>query len=194
MALVMFMIFILVVVVARVAYQYRLSGDHGIRPANRQASTVNKAASALLIFSFIGIFGMSIVDIFRIDDTHFTDSVLWLLFGFSVSIFGIGFTNYSQFAMGMNWRMGLDENEETALVTTGIYRYIRNPIYSGVALFLIGQLLLMPHLAVVLFLALALFSIHIHVRYIEEPYLSKLHGEHFVRYKKSTRAYIPKIQ
>ncbi|OED36535.1 hypothetical protein AB833_26700 [Chromatiales bacterium (ex Bugula neritina AB1)] len=117
MALVMFMIFILVVVVARVAYQYRLSGDHGIRPASRQASTVNKAASVLLIASFIGIFVTSIVDMYRVDHTHYTDSALWLLFGKLASLFGIGFTSYSQFTMGKNWRIGLDENEETELVT-----------------------------------------------------------------------------
>lgn len=194
MALVMFMIFILVVVVARVAYQYRLSGDHGIRPASRQASTVNKAASVLLIASFIGIFVTSIVDMYRVDHTHYTDSALWLLFGILASLFGIGFTSYSQFTMGKNWRMGLDENEETELVTTGIYKYVRNPIYTGVAIFLLGQLLLMPHLAVVIFVAMALISIHIHVRYIEEPYLICLHGKDFVRYQKSTGAYIPKIQ
>src|SRR2546429_317587 len=32
--------------------------------------------------------------------------------------------------MGRNWRMGIDPSEQTALVLSGPYRYVRHPIYA----------------------------------------------------------------
>jgi len=194
LALVMLAIFILVAVVARVAYQYKISGDHGVRPASRQASTVNKVASVLFAASFIGIFVLSIVDIYPIEHRNLVGSTSRQVIGIVICLAGIVLTSYSQFSMGRNWRMGVDENEKTMLVTTGIYSLVRNPIYTGVAIFLLGQLLLIPYLTTLVFVVMALISIHLHVRYIEEPYLLSQHGEPFIHYQQSTGAYLPKIR
>jgi protein-S-isoprenylcysteine O-methyltransferase Ste14 len=46
---------------------------------------------------------------------------------------GVVLTVVAQTQMGQAWRIGIDENQ-TPLVTTGVFRLVRNPIYSGMFL------------------------------------------------------------
>jgi protein-S-isoprenylcysteine O-methyltransferase Ste14 len=50
-----------------------------------------------------------------------------------VACFALGFwlTVRAQLDMGESWRIGVDAGEVTALVTTGVFRNVRNPIFSG---------------------------------------------------------------
>ena len=96
--------------------------------------------------------------------------------------------------MGAEWRIGVDPDEETELVTTGIYAYVRNPIYTGCIVFGTGLLLLAPH---PLFLATGLigyFSIRAYVKEIEEPYLIELHGDDYREYQSMTGSFFPQIR
>lgn len=78
----------------------------------------------------------------------------------------------------------------TALVTTGVYRISRHPMYLGMVLILIGGALLMgslsPFLAVVMFAALMEF---IFVR-AEERMLEQEFGERWRAYKQRVRRWI----
>ena len=47
--------------------------------------------------------------------------------------------------LGRNWSHSLDLREHHRLVTTGIYAYVRHPMYSGFWLMAIVQLLLLPN-------------------------------------------------
>jgi len=85
--------------------------------------------------------------------------------------------------------MGVDVSETTALFSTGIYHLVRNPVYTGVAIFQLGMTVLLPQTATIAFVLFGLLSIDLHVRYVEKPYLAKIHGERFIRYRVSTGAY-----
>ena len=193
MALTMFVIFMLVVIVSRVLYHYKISGDHGIRPTSRESAPVAKLASSLLIVCFGSILVLSLMEIYQHDHFHFIESGLINGLGMFVCLFAIALISYSQYFMGKNWRMGVDENEHTELVTTNIFSYIRNPIYTGVVIFFIGQYVLMPHVLMGVLLVMCILSIHLHVRYIEEPYLKRIHGREFEQYQQSTGRYLPRI-
>ena len=78
------------------------------------------------------------------------------------------------------------------LVTSGLYAFVRNPIYSGVFLFLIGLLILLPHILMLIFLAIASLSIELQVRFVEEPHLRSLHGAAYEKYARQTGRYIPR--
>ena len=95
--------------------------------------------------------------------------------------------------MGTAWRIGVDEDEETDLITHGLYSYVRNPIYTGVILFGLGLLFFIPHVYMLLALYLGYLSIELHVRYTEEPYLILLHGSIYENYAKKVNRYVPKI-
>ena len=95
--------------------------------------------------------------------------------------------------MGAAWRFGVDETERTDLVTSGLYSLVRNPIYSGVFLFCIGLLVLLPHIYMLFFLILAYSSIELQVRFVEEPHLHRLHGAMYEQYASHAGRYFPRF-
>lgn len=189
----MFVVFLLVVVVSRIIYQYTVIKDYGVRPPGKQSSLIAIVSSVLLLMSFVGIFALSLLEWLSLNNSLELVVTRDTSIGAMICLAGIGLISYSQFAMGVSWRMGVDESETTALVTAGIYRFVRNPIYTGVAIFQLGMTVMLPQSATIAFVLLGLLSIDLHVRYVEEPYLIKIHGERYVRYRKSTGAYWPKL-
>src|SRR4030095_10295422 len=57
---------------------------------------------------------------------------------------GIASTLWAQLAMGNSWRVGVDASERTALVASGPFGLVRNPIYTSMLLGMAGVALLVP--------------------------------------------------
>lgn len=78
----------------------------------------------------------------------------------------------------------------TALVTTGVYRYTRNPMYLGMALVLLGCAVTVG--AATAFLIPPLFMVIIHYRFIlpEEQMLRELFPQEFPAYCSQVRRWI----
>ena len=51
----------------------------------------------------------------------------------------------AQYQMSTNWRIGIDENTKTELVTKGIFSISRNPIFLGMILSVFGLFLILPN-------------------------------------------------
>ena len=116
------------------------------------------------------------------------------MLGAAISLAGIALMIVSQYQMGAAWRFGVDPAEKTDLVTGGLYAFVRNPIYSGVFLFCIGLLVLLPHILMLIFLATAWLSIELQVRFVEEPHLRRLHGAAYEEYARQTGRYFPRLR
>jgi protein-S-isoprenylcysteine O-methyltransferase Ste14 len=95
--------------------------------------------------------------------------------------------------MGNSWRVGVDENERTALVSDGMFAWVRNPIFSFITLSAFGLLLLLPNALAVLAAGLTLLGIELQVRAVEEPYLLRTHGADYARYAARVGRFIPAI-
>jgi protein-S-isoprenylcysteine O-methyltransferase Ste14 len=88
-----------------------------------------------------------------------------------------------------SWRIGIDEENETDLITKGLFRYSRNPIFLGVILSNLGLFLIIPNMGTLLVLTLSYFSIQIQIR-LEEDFLKKQFGTDYLIYCKSVRRWI----
>ena len=99
----------------------------------------------------------------------------------------------SQLDMGAAWRIGLDRGERTALVTRGAFRFVRNPIYSGVVLAFLGFGLLAPNAFALTSVALLVLGVELQVRRVEEPHLLRLHGEPYRRYAARVGRFVPRM-
>jgi protein-S-isoprenylcysteine O-methyltransferase Ste14 len=77
------------------------------------------------------------------------------------------------------------------LVVSGLHRYVRNPMYIGVALVILGQAALFraPHLAE--YAALMLLTAHLFVIFYEEPTLRRQFGESYEEYRRTVPRWIP---
>lgn len=104
---------------------------------------------------------------------------------------GLGVTIYitALLAIKDSWRVGISIQEKTKLITTGIYKFSRNPVFAGLYLVYIGLLLAFPsriHLGIVV---LTIICIHLQILE-EERHLSGLFGKEYQKYKNRTRRYI----
>jgi protein-S-isoprenylcysteine O-methyltransferase Ste14 len=77
------------------------------------------------------------------------------------------------------------------LVVTGLYRHVRNPMYLGVLLFLLGQSLFFESSHVLLYAIAWLAFVHVNVIVYEEPNLRRKFGRSYDRYRSAVRRWIP---
>lgn len=193
MASTLLVLFLVFAVAGRVAMQYKITGNHGIRTIKRTSTTMAVISGILLLVSFASIFTFTLLEAIGILEPSFTPNQSISSIGIITSLIGMVLTMVSQYQMGSSWRIGVDEAEKTEWVTSGIYSSIRNPIYSGVMLFCFGLLLILPDIYMLLSLALVYAGIELNVRHVEEPYLLWLHGDAFKGYMNNSGRYLRRL-
>ena len=113
--------------------------------------------------------------------------------GIGLAILGILATFTSQLALGASWRIGVDQAERTALVTTGPFRLVRNPVFTAAATVFLGLAFMVPNLLAIAGLAVTLTGIEMQVRLVEEPYLRRVHGAAYTDYASRIGRFLPGI-
>jgi len=77
------------------------------------------------------------------------------------------------------------------LVVRGLYRYVRNPMYVGVGLMILGWRLYTGVPALLLYGAMIMILFQLFVLAYEEPHLKHLFGDQYERYCGQVRRWIP---
>jgi len=113
--------------------------------------------------------------------------------GAAFAVAGIGGALLAQLSMGNSWRVGVDESEVTDLVTSGLFAWVRNPIFTFIWTSLLGLVLLVPNGAALLAAALTVIGIELQVRAVEEPYLEQTHGDTYRSYAARVGRFLPGI-
>ena len=103
--------------------------------------------------------------------------------------FALIWTIIAQGHMKNSWRIGIDTETKTELITSGLFGYSRNPIFFGMIISLVGLFLTTPNAATGLFLILGYVLIQIQIR-LEEEFLSTEHGQNYLTYKQKVRRLI----
>jgi len=78
------------------------------------------------------------------------------------------------------------------LVVTGLYRYVRNPMYLAVAAIILGQALLLADWRLTFYAALFLLVCHLFVVTYEEPTLQQTFGAEYEAYRTNVPRWIPR--
>jgi protein-S-isoprenylcysteine O-methyltransferase Ste14 len=79
------------------------------------------------------------------------------------------------------------------LVVSGLYRFVRNPIYLGVLAIFAGYVLWHPSRAILLCPLIVAISSHLFVIFYEEPHLRKTFGAKYQAYCQSIPRWIPRF-
>jgi protein-S-isoprenylcysteine O-methyltransferase Ste14 len=77
------------------------------------------------------------------------------------------------------------------LVVRGLYRAVRNPMYVGVLLILIGESMFFSSLAILRYTFVVWLMFHLFVVFYEEPTLRKKFGAAYEEYRRSVSRWIP---
>lgn len=80
-----------------------------------------------------------------------------------------------------------------ALVVTGLYRHVRNPMYVAVLAVILGQALLFASVAVLAYAAAVFVAVHAFVVSYEEPTLRRTYGAGYEAYAAAVPRWIPRL-
>jgi protein-S-isoprenylcysteine O-methyltransferase Ste14 len=102
---------------------------------------------------------------------------------------GLGLAVWARIYLGRNWGMPMTHKDEPELVTSGPYRLVRHPIYSGILLAILGT-----SLATNLYLLIAVAVIGVYFIYsakVEEKIMTSSFPKSYPSYKMRTKMLIP---
>jgi protein-S-isoprenylcysteine O-methyltransferase Ste14 len=80
------------------------------------------------------------------------------------------------------------------LIVTGLYRYVRNPMYVAVSLLVFGQGLLFGSIAVLEYGVVVWVGFFAFVVLYEEPALRRKFGEQYVQYCAQVSRWVPRLK
>jgi protein-S-isoprenylcysteine O-methyltransferase Ste14 len=103
--------------------------------------------------------------------------------------FALIWTAMAQMQMGSSWRIGIDAENRTELVETGLFGVSRNPIFLGMRSALIGFFLALPSAVTLAAVVLADVLMQIQVR-LEEQFLADRHGDKYTEFCGRVRRWI----
>ncbi len=109
--------------------------------------------------------------------------------GFCIGMLGDIVFLASVICMRDSWRAGIPDSDKTELVTTGIYKFSRNPAFLGFDLQYIGVLLIYFNPLTAVFSAFAIVMLHLQILQ-EERYLLSAFGEPYQQYKNRVFRYL----
>jgi protein-S-isoprenylcysteine O-methyltransferase Ste14 len=193
-ALILFVAFMLLVGVVRAGIQRRRTGDTGDRRLTIRRSPFQWWADGL---NGVGVLAVGvaapIAALFGLDPLAVLHRPLVQGGGLVLAVLGAVATFVAQMALGDSWRLGVDVGERTALVTSGAYRLVRNPIFTGVIATFAGLTLMVPNVIAVAGLAALVIGVQMEVRLEEEPHLRRVHGDAYDRYAATVGRFLPGI-
>ncbi len=114
----------------------------------------------------------------------------WLkISGLLLLVVSFLWTSLAQYQMSKSWRIGIDYEEKTELISHGLFNYSRNPVFLGVLISYLGTFLIIPNILSFSILLVTLVTIQIQVR-LEEEYLESVQGQDYLDYRSRVRRWI----
>lgn len=177
----------------RTAVAVRRTGDSGIRGITSPPGTAGWWGGVL----FVAAIGLAVVGIAAaaadVATVPLPASRTAATAGWVLVLAGTVATVAAQLGMGSSWRVGVDPDERTALVTGGPFALVRNPIFTAMVTTAVGFALLLPNAASLAALLALIVAIELQVRVVEEPHLLAAHGDRYRHYAARVGRFLPGI-
>jgi protein-S-isoprenylcysteine O-methyltransferase Ste14 len=174
--------------------QFRRHGDLGIaffRPG-KYAQNIQDAATVLLLvllpWQAMSAAGRSYSKYLAPTDDLLVE--LSRILGLVLLFGGVLLCSISQRNLGSSWRIGVTESAKPGLITSGLYRYSRNPIFLGLLAAIAGYACLLPTVLSLMILVGAFASIRRQIA-VEEKYLLSTYGDAYRAYAQGVGRFIP---
>jgi protein-S-isoprenylcysteine O-methyltransferase Ste14 len=140
--------------------------------------------SVVLLVAFV------VLRLFNLNTDHLAvHSPILQVVGLILFAAGLGLAVWARIYLGRNWGMPMTERAEPELVTSGPYRFVRHPIYSGILLGVLGTAL-----ATNLYVLIALVILGAYFIYsatVEERTMTTTFPREYASYKAHTKMLIP---
>ncbi|MGH8878782.1 MAG: methyltransferase family protein, partial [Stackebrandtia sp.] len=186
-AIVVFVLAVTVLFGVRSVQQIRATGNSGWRFPSR-AKDRNQWAARILMGPGGFAVGLAapVADLAGLPGFGIADATWPRVTGLVIAVAATLATFAVQQTMGASWRIGVEKTERTALVNSGAFGFVRNPIFTGLIALVTGLTLAVPNLIAVIGLFAVVAGVELLVRRVEEPYLLATHGDGYRDYAAGT--------
>jgi protein-S-isoprenylcysteine O-methyltransferase Ste14 len=176
---------------------WQATGVNPYRLASRgyQQDDIHGLMSRQLRLISAGTVGVVLIYAFAGGVYGYLDPIAWLqtppimAIGLVMLLVSLVWVMVAQSQMGDSWRIGIDNDSKTALVTQGVFGLSRNPIFLGMRVNLAGLFLVLPNAFTLLLWVLGDVIIRAQV-YLEEEYLLQSHGQVYEQYRQQVRRWL----
>ena len=192
LALVLYGLYLALAFGLRTVLQWRSTGSSGFHGVGGQPGSAEWLAGVGFVVALVmGAAAPALALAGVLEPIEAVDGAAARAAGVALAVSGISLTLYAQVAMGKSWRIGVDQEERTELVTDGPFALVRNPIFSAMIPTAFGLALMVPSvLAIGGFVALVI-ALELQVRVVEEPYLIRAQGQRYIDYATVTGRFVP---
>jgi len=108
--------------------------------------------------------------------------------GAALCVAGCAFAIWARFSLGRSWGMPMTRHAAPELVTSGPYRFVRHPIYTGILFMLVGTSLLYPVAAIP---SAAFIAYFVYSARREERDMERQFPDAYPDYKRRSKMLIP---
>jgi len=173
-----------------------IRAPHGRRSRSVTVAKSHKTAleTGLLVLAWVGFF----VPLIWIASTVFSFAeyplrVGPLVAGVTCFVIGLWLFHRSHTDLGTNWSITLEVRDQHRLITRGVYRQIRHPMYSALFLYSLGHALVVPNWVagpsnVIAFAVLFAFRVRAEERMMVDEF-----GAEYAAYSARTKRLVPGV-
>jgi protein-S-isoprenylcysteine O-methyltransferase Ste14 len=194
LALIFYAVYLALAFGLRTLIQVRQTGSTGFHGIGGRPGSPEWIAGVGFVLALVVGFAAPVLALLEVvEPIHALDTTGIHAIGIVLATLGIAATLYAQIAMGTSWRIGVDPTDQTALVTTGPFALVRNPIFAAMLPTALGLALLVPSWIALAGFAGLLLALELQVRRVEEPYLLRAHDSAYADYAARVGRFVPGV-
>jgi protein-S-isoprenylcysteine O-methyltransferase Ste14 len=168
------------------------------RRVRKNAITTNRRDSAEILLLGISLTGLGLIPIAYVftgfpasAGRPFVPALAWL--GIATGLLSLWLFWRTHKDLGRNWSVSLEVRDKHELITGGVYRYVRHPMYSAFFLWAVAQFLLLPNWVAGLSGIVGFGTLYLFRVGREEQLMLDAFGEEYRVYMQRTARVVPWI-
>ena len=168
------------------------------RKVRKNAIKTNRRDGTELLLLGISLTGLGLIPIAyvftgfpAVAERTFVPALAWL--GIATGLFSLWLFWRTHKELGRNWSVSLEVRDKHELITGGVYRYVRHPMYSAFFLWAVAQFLLLPNWVAGLSGIVGFGTLYLFRVGREEKLMLDAFGEEYRAYMRRTARVVPWI-
>lgn len=164
----------------------------GMKKAKKREGWGQRMEHGLLVIAGFFLLSAQHLDWGRLSERVLPDVPAVCIAGLVVTALGMAIAIWARLSLGSNWSGMVTLKANHELVRTGLYRWIRHPIYTGILVGMLGSAMIRGYLRCWIGVGLVLLAFYLKARR-EESFLREEFGAGFDEHSKQTGMFLPKL-